>query len=126
MGDSLFNIVNVDRAFVIWLPLSIGNGFLDFHWVSSCKVQLYHFSPILQDPIVALLTLVMYLHPHFTPLHFGIIVQSVFNLAFVRGAISVATKLSPEERGAWQRVRRPIDFLFVRSFQLSSVPPVGL
>jgi len=56
-----------------------------------------------QDPVVLLLTLVMYLHPHFSLLHFGIIVQSVFNLAFVRGAISVATKLSKEERGAWQR-----------------------
>ena len=62
--------------------------------------------PFSQDPVVLLLTLVMYLHPHFSLLHFGIIVQSVFNLAFVRGAISVATKLSKEERGAWQRVRK--------------------
>ena len=67
-----------------------------------------------KDPITLLLTLIMYLHPHFTPLHFDIVVQSVFNLAFVRGAINVATKLSKEERGAWQRVRRETMMMMVR------------
>jgi len=62
------------------------------------------FVPLLyQDPVVLLLTLVMHLHPHFTPLLFGIIVQAVFNLVFFQGLVDVTTRLSSEERSAWQK-----------------------